>query len=116
MGSTSACACAGIPGDERRGQGVPVRKLFRATRVNQPMAIDGRAGCGAEWFFSGCHLGSGEYLILFSPTPAEDSGGGIRPPLGDRDALRRVKNQGFGLEQTHLAETERPSRCWPYWR
>jgi Transposase DDE domain len=57
-----------------RGQSVPVWKLFRATRVNQPLIIDGpRRMWGDEWYFSGCYLGSGEYLIIVSPTPAADA-------------------------------------------
>src|SRR4029453_8939978 len=53
-----------------RGQAVQVWKLFRATRVNQPLIIDGpRRMRGDEGYLSGCYLGSGEYLIIVFPTP-----------------------------------------------
>src|SRR5258706_11000281 len=40
-----------------RGQFVPVWKLFRATRVNQPLVIEQpRRMWGDEWYFSGCYL------------------------------------------------------------
>jgi hypothetical protein len=57
-----------------RGQLVPVWKLFRATRVNQPLVIaEPRRMWGEQWYFSGCYLGSGEYLILISPILSEDA-------------------------------------------
>ena len=57
-----------------RGKMVSAFKLFRATRVNQPLIIEQpRRMWGEDWYFSGCYLGHGEYLILVSPTLAYDT-------------------------------------------
>jgi Transposase DDE domain len=105
-----------------RGQRVPVWRLFRGTRVNQPLVIDGpRRMWGDEWYFSGCHLGSGEYLILVSPAPAEDAVTEYARRWEIETLFAALKTRGFCLEQTHLTDTERLSRllallaltfCW----
>ncbi len=105
-----------------RGQLVPVWKLFRATRVNQPLIIaEPRRMWGEPWYFSGCYLGSGEYLILVSPTLSEDAVEQYARRWEIETLFAALKTRGFCLEQTHLTEPERLSRliallvltfCW----
>jgi hypothetical protein len=105
-----------------RGQLVPVWKLFRATRVNQPLVIaEPRRMWGEQWYFSGCYLGSGEYLILISPILSEDAVAEYARRWEIETLFAALKTRGFCLEQTHLTEPERLSRliallaltfCW----
>lgn len=94
-----------------RGQPVSVFKLFRSTRVNQPLVLaQPRRMWGAEWYFSGCYLGSGEYLILVSPTLDEDAVTQYAHRWEIETLFAALKTRGFNLEQTHLTEPERLSR------
>jgi hypothetical protein len=105
-----------------RGQLVEAWRLFRSTRVNRPLVIAGpRRMWDAEWFFSGCYLGSGEYLILVSPTPAPDAVSTYAERWEIETLFAALKTRGFCLEQTHLRDPERLSRllallalafCW----
>ncbi|MFN7946977.1 MAG: IS4 family transposase [Blastocatellia bacterium] len=105
-----------------RGQFGEVRRLFRATRVNQPLLIAGpRRMWDEEWFFSGCYLGSGEYLILVSPTATADAVEQYARRWEIETLFAALKTRGFCLEQTHLRDPERLSRllallaltfCW----
>jgi Transposase DDE domain len=105
-----------------RGQLVPVWKLFRQTRVNQPLVLAGpRRMWGDEWYFSGCYLGSGEYLIIVSPTYAAEAVTEYSRRWEVETLFAAMKTRGFCLEQTHLTDPERLSRllallaltfCW----
>lgn len=88
-----------------RGQQVSVYKLFRSTRVNQPLVIaEPRRMWGAEWYFSGCYLGQGEYLILVSPTLDEVAVESYAKRWGIETLFAALKTRGFCLEQTHMTD------------
>ena len=94
-----------------RGKMVPVYKLFRATRVNQPLVIEQpRRRWGAEWYFSGGYLGHGEYLILVSPTLAHDAVEQYAKRWEIETLFAALKTRGFCLEQTHLTDPVRLER------
>ncbi|MBX3278372.1 MAG: IS4 family transposase [Acidobacteria bacterium] len=105
-----------------RGQLVSVWRLFRSTRVNQPLVIEGaRRMWGDEWYFSGCYLGSGQYLIIVSPTPTDSAVSDYARRWEIETLFAALKTRGFCLEQTHLTDGERLSRllalmaitfCW----
>lgn len=104
------------------GRFVPVWKLFRATRVNQPLVIPRpRRMWGEEQYFSGCYLGSGEYLIIVSPDLNEEAVATYARRWEIETLFAALKTRGFCLEQTHLTGPERLSRllallaltfCW----
>lgn len=94
-----------------RGQMVSVCKLFRATRPNQPLVIEQpRRMWGATWYFSGCLLEDGEYLILVSPTLDYEAVKQYAKRWGIETLFAALKTRGFNLEQTHLRDPERLSR------
>lgn len=94
-----------------RGQEVPVYKLFRSTRVNQPLVIaEPRRMWGAEWHFSGCYLGKGEFLILVSPSQDETAVENYAKRWGIETLFAALKTRGFCLEQTHLTDPVRLER------
>jgi hypothetical protein len=93
-----------------RGQFVPVFKLFRG-RVNQTIVLpQARRMWGDEWYFSGCYLGSGEYLILVSPTPTTDAVEQYGKRWGIETLFAALKTRGFCLEQTHITDPARLER------
>lgn len=88
-----------------RGQQVPAYKLFRSTRVNQALVIsEPRQMWGEEWYFSGCYLGKGEYLILVSPTLDEIAVESYAKRWGIETLFAALKTRGFCLEDTHLTD------------
>lgn len=94
-----------------RGQMVSAYKLFRATRVNQPLVIEQpRRMWGEEWYFSGCYLGHGEYLILVSPTLDYDAVEQYAKRWEIETLFAALKTRGFCLEQTHMTDPERLER------
>lgn len=94
-----------------RGQYVSVHKLFRATRVNQPLVLPtARRMWGADWYFSGCYLGCGEYLILVSLTPTADAVEQYGKRWGIETLFAALKTRGFCLEQTHITDPARLER------
>ena len=105
-----------------RGQLVHAYKLFRATGVNQPLVIaQARRMWGDDWYFSGCYLGSGEYLILVSPSLAPDAVEQYAKRWEIETLFAALKTRGFCLEATHLTDPVRLDRllallvltfCW----
>lgn len=105
-----------------RGRLVEVWRLFRSTRVNTPLLItEPRRMWDEEWFFSGCYLGSGEYLILVSPRSSAEAVEQYARRWEIETLFAALKTRGFCLEQTHLRDPERLSRllallaltfCW----
>ena len=94
-----------------RGKMVPVFHLFRATRVNQALVIEQpRRMWGEDWYFSGCYLGSGEYLILVSPTLDEAAVEEYAKRWEIETLFAALKTRGFCLEQTHMTDPERLER------
>lgn len=94
-----------------RGKMVAVYQLFRATRVNQPLVIEQpRRMWGEEWYFSGCYLGHGEYLILVSPTLDYDAVEQYAKRWEIETLFAALKTRGFCLEQTHMTDPERLER------
>jgi hypothetical protein len=76
---------------------------------------------GDDWYFSGCYLGGGAYLILVSPSLAEDAVAHYAK-RGEMETLfAALKTRGFCLESTHLTDPLRLERlvallaltfCW----
>jgi Transposase DDE domain len=94
-----------------RGKMVPVFHLFRATRVNQALVIEQpRRMWGEDWYFSGCYLGKGEYLILVSPTLDEAAVEEYADRWEIETLFAALKTRGFCLEQTHMTDPERLER------
>ena len=94
-----------------RGKMVHAYKLFRATRLNTPLVMAApRRMWGDEWYFSGCYLGSGEYLILVSPTLAADAVAQYAKRWEIETLFAALKTQGFCLEATPLTDPERLDR------
>jgi hypothetical protein len=94
-----------------RGKMVPVFHLFRATRVNQALVIESpRRMWGEDWYFSGCYLGKGEYLILVSPTLDEAAVEEYADRWEIETLFAALKTRGFCLEQTHMTDPERLER------
>ncbi len=55
-------------------EGAWTLSLDRTNGVNRPLVIaEPRRMWGTEWYFSGCYLGKGEYLILVSPSLDESA-------------------------------------------
>jgi hypothetical protein len=94
-----------------RGKMVSVFTLFRATRVNQALVIaQPRRMWGEDWYFSGCYLGKGEYLILVSPTLDEAAVEEYANRWEIETLFAALKTRGFCLEQTHMTDPERLER------
>lgn len=94
-----------------RGKLVPAYKLFRATRVNTPLVLpQPRRMWNDTWYFSGCYLGSGEYLILVSLTRPEDAVEQYARRWEIETLFAALKTRGFCLEATHLTAPERLDR------
>jgi hypothetical protein len=94
-----------------RGKLVPAYKLFRATRVNQPLVLpQARRMWDDEWYLSGCYLGSGEYLILVSPTLVNDAVEQYAKRWEIETLFAALKTRGFCLEATHLTKPDRLDR------
>ena len=97
----------------RRGKMVHAYKLFRATRVNTPLVIpQARRMWGDVWYFSGCYLGSGEYLILVSPTLTEDAVEQYAKRWEIETLFAALKTRGCCLEATHLTGPDRLDRLF----
>jgi len=92
----------------KRGQQVPVWRLFRSQRIGCPLTIaSGRQCWGLELYFSGLRLPSGEYVIIaapkFTPAALED----YRVRWGIETLFGCLKSRGFRLEETHVTDPER---------
>jgi hypothetical protein len=104
-----------------RGQVVAVKRLFR-TRVDEVLSIaEPRRMWGEDWYFSGCYLGSGEYLILVSPNFSAEAVAEYARRWEVETLFAALKTRGFNLEQTHLVDHQRLSKllallalafCW----
>lgn len=91
-----------------RGQKVAVKQLFRATQVNQPLVLPTpRQMWGQSYYFSGCLLERGEYLILVSPTYEPLAVAHYAQRWGIETLFSALKTRGFCLEQTHVTHEER---------
>lgn len=105
-----------------RGKLVPVWRLFAATRVNTPLVVSQpRQMWGEQWYFSGCYLGKGEYLIIVTPELTETAVEDYARRWEIETLFAAMKTRGFCLEQTHLTDPERLSKliallaltfCW----
>jgi Transposase DDE domain len=94
-----------------RGKQVPAYQLFRATRSNTPLVLETpRRMWDDAWYFSGCYLGSGEYLILVSPSFAPDAVAQYAKRWEIETLFAALKTRGFCLEATHLTAPERVDR------
>jgi hypothetical protein len=107
-----------------RGQLVPAWRLFASTRVNQMLVLPtARRMWGQEYYFSGCYLGKGEYLILVAPGFVEKPHEDFAKRWEIETLFGALKSRGFNLEDTHLTEPERLSKllallaiafCWAH--
>ncbi len=92
----------------RRGQLVPVWKLFRSQRLGCPLVIERARRCwGLELYFSGVCLQSGEYVIVASGAPAPRALEEYRVRWGIETLFGCLKSRGFRLEETHVTDPER---------
>ena len=105
-----------------RGQLVPAWRLFAHSGINTPLVIlQPRRMWGEQWYFSGCYLGSGEYLIIVTPTLTHTAVEEYARRWEIETLFAALKTRGFCLEQTHLSDPERLSKliallalafCW----
>ena len=92
----------------RRGQLVPVWKLFRSQRIGCPLVIESARRCwGLELYFSGVRLPSGEYVIVAAPKAARTALEDYRVRWGIETLFGCLKSRGFRLEETHVTDPER---------
>jgi len=91
-----------------RGQQVALRKLFRQTRINEPLTlVQPRVMWGEAYYFSGCRLASGEYLIVVSPTFEPHAITEYAKRWGIETFFGALKTRGFNLEDTHITQEDR---------
>lgn len=105
-----------------RGHLVSAWKLFAHTRINTPLVLpQSRRMWGEQWYFSGCYLGHGEYLIIVTPELTETAVEDYARRWEIETLFAAMKTRGFCLEQTHMTDPERLSRlvallaitfCW----
>lgn len=105
-----------------RGHLVPAWRLFAQTRVNTALVLpQSRQMWGEGWYFSGCYLGKGEYLIIVTPELTETAVEDYARRWEIETLFGALKTRGFCLEQTHMTDPERLSKlvallalafCW----
>lgn len=105
-----------------RGKLVPAWKLFAQTGVNIPLVLpQPRRMWGEDWYFTGCYLGKGEYLILVTPDLAKSAIADYARRWEIETLFSALKTRGFCLEQTHMTDPDRLSKlvallaiafCW----
>jgi len=105
-----------------RGRLVPAWRLFAQTRVNTPLVIgEARRMWGEDWYFAGCYIGNGEYLIIVTPELSETAVEDYARRWGIETLFAALKTRGFCFEQTHLSDPDRLSKlvallalafCW----
>lgn len=91
-----------------RGHKVAVKKLFRQTCINEPLILKRpRSMWGEKYYFSGCRLVSGEYLILVSPIDQPQALSEYGERWGIENLFGALKTRGFNLEATHITKEDR---------
>jgi hypothetical protein len=108
----------------RRGQVVPVWRLFRSQRIGEPLVIEGaRSIWGLPLFVSGVRLSSGEYLIVVAPRETVTALSDYARRWEIETLFSCLKSRGFRLEETHLVHPERLKKliallalafCWAH--
>ncbi len=94
-----------------RGQLVPAWHLFVHSGLNTPLVIaQPRRMSGEQWYFSGCYLGSGEYLIIVTSTVGHTAVEQYARRWEIETLLAALKTRGFCLEQTNRSHPERLSK------
>ena len=92
----------------KRGQLVPVWRLFRSQRVGCPLVIDSPRQCwGLKLYFSGVRLQSGEYVIVAAPRQSDKALEDYRVRWGIERLFSCLKSRGLRLEETHVTDPER---------
>lgn len=91
-----------------RGRQGALREWFRTATSKRPLVF--KRPCqmwGAWYYFSGCRLPSGEYLILVSPTYEPQALEQYARRWGIETLFAALKTRGFNLEDTHVTKEER---------
>lgn len=107
-----------------RGEKVSVKRLFFSCRVNEGRTLPtSRRIWGRELYLSGMRLPRGEFLVVVSASPSEQSLVEYGKRWGIETLFGGLKRRGFCLEATHVTETERLSKllallavafCWAF--
>ncbi len=107
-----------------RGEVVPVWRLFRAQRIQEPLVIErARVVWGLPLFVSGLRLSSGEYVIVVAPRFTERALADYARRWEIETLFSCLKSRGFRLEETHLLHPERLKKlmallafafCWAH--
>lgn len=107
-----------------RGEVVPVWRLFRAQRIQEPLIIErAQVVWGLPLFVSGLRLSSGEYVIVVAPRQTETALSDYARLWEIETLFSCLKSRGFRLEETHLTHPERLKKlmallavafCWAH--
>jgi hypothetical protein len=107
-----------------RGEAVPVWRLFRAQRIQEPLIIErARVVWGLPLFVSGLRLSSGEYVIVVAPRSTETALADYARRWEIETLFSCLKSRGFRLEETHVVHPERLKKlmallafafCWAH--
>ena len=62
---------------------------------------------GGSYYFSGCRLPTGEYLLLVAPTYEPQALAQYAQRWGLETLFAALKTRGFNLEDTHITHEER---------
>jgi hypothetical protein len=91
-----------------RGRRGALREWFRTATPQRPLVLKRPAQMwGARYYFSGCRLASGEYLILVAPTYEPQALEQYARRWGIETLFAALKTRGFNLEDTHVTKEER---------
>ena len=91
-----------------RGRQHALRELFRGATQQHPLLL--KKACwmwGERYYFSGCRLATGEYLILVSPTYEPQAIAHYARRWGIETLFAALKTRGFNLEDTHVTKEDR---------
>lgn len=91
-----------------RGRHGALREWFRHATLAHPLVFKQPAQMWGEcYYFSGCRLPTGEYLILVSPTYEPQALHYYAQRWGIETLFAALKTRGFNLEDTHVTHEER---------
>lgn len=92
----------------QRGRHGALREWFRTATLQHPRVLKQPAQMWGEWYyFSGCRLPTGDYLILVSPTYEPQALASYARRWGIETLFAALKTRGFNLEDTHVTHEDR---------
>ena len=92
----------------KRGQLVPVWRLFRSPPIGAPLVIESARQCwGMDLYFSGVRLPTGEYVIVAAPTVTSTALEDYRVRWAIETLFSCLKSRGFRLEETQVTDPQR---------